>query len=363
MIDEMLKERRLPELLLHKDGSPVTAETWKARRLELVDLLGEQMYGRMPVCSGATTWVESPHNDRAAAGIAWESTVRITFPTPDGTDYTFPIHLIVPKSATAETPKPAFVFISFGNILYYPAEELAESGVIVAEMVMNDIALDDPDDGFRSGAAPHFFKNGCRKPDGVGAIGMWAFGASRVLDYLLAQDYVDRERVAVVGHSRLGKTALWAGANDTRFTHVISNDSGCCGAAIIRGKIGEQYPRITGKFPHWFCENMKQNAVSIERSYETGFDQHFLLAAVAPRHVYVASAIEDDWSDPTSEYLCCCAASPAWEVNGLDGFVHHDRLPEPEETLHDGMVGYHLRYGAHAFSRHDWQRYVAFIKK
>lgn len=363
MIDRLLKERNLPELMTMKDGSPVTAENWEKRRLELVEVLGERLYGKMPEYAGKTTWAEGYHEPRQAGGCAWDWQTDISFPTPDGSSYSFPVRMIVPKTASADNPLPAFVFISFGFPKYYPIEELADSGVIIAEMVIYDVMPDDKKDYFQSGMAPHFVKYGQRKGNDPGAITLWAFAASRVLDYLLSLDFVDPAHVGVIGHSRLGKTALWAGANDTRFTHVFSNDSGCCGAAILRKKVGEQLPRIVDKFTHWFCRNAEADAVSIETSEATDYDQHFLLAAMAPRHVCVASATEDEWADPVSEYLCCAAASPAWEINGMRGFIHPDRLPEPDETLEDGEVGYHLRSGMHFLSRHDWQRYVVFIRK
>lgn len=347
-VREYLAERRLPELLNYNQK-------------EWVEILAENVYGKMPECIGQTTWCVTEEISNAA-GKAVTRIVEITFPTPDGSSFTFPITVTVPRTATAEAKKAAFVYVSFGKPKYYPMEELVDCDVIVAEMVMNDVAFDG-EDGYKGLMAAHFYQDGKRTPDGFGKIGMWAFAASRVLDYLLSLDYVDEKHVGVVGHSRLGKTALWAGANDTRFTHVFSNNSGCAGAAITRGKVGEDIPRIYQTFPYWFCENMKQIASSKEASEATEFDQHFLIAAIAPRKVYVASAKEDKWADPMSEYLCCVAASPAWEKYGLKGFVHPDRLPECGDVFMDGSIGYHLREGEHFLSRHDWKQFCRFLKK
>jgi hypothetical protein len=253
------------------------------------------------------------------------------------------------------------VFISFGFPKYYPLEEIVDNGVIVAEMVMNDVAA-DREDHYEGGMAPHYIKDGKRESDTFGKIGMWAFAASRVLDYLLTLDCVDKNRVGVMGHSRLGKTALWAGANDERFTHVFSNDSGCSGAALTRMKVGETFPRIANVFPYWFNEKMQEISVSVEASEQAPFDQHFLIAAIAPRKAYVASAMEDSWADPYSEFLACHAASPAWKIHGLDGFCAPNRLPVPDEEYTDGCVGYHLRPGTHFLSRYDWIRYIRFLK-
>lgn len=361
MIQELIKERKLPELMKMKDGSPVTEANWDSRRKELVRILGENVYGIMPEYSGGTFWHETETYENAA-GNAVTRKVEITFPTPDKASFTFPVTVTTPCTAAAAAPKAAFVFISFGYPKYYPMEELADHDVIVAEMVMNDVALDQ-EDHYANQMASHYWKDGKRPGSGFGKIGMWAFAASRVLDYLLSLDYVDPAHVGVIGHSRLGKTALWAGANDTRFTHVFSNDSGCCGAALTRGKTGETFPDIYRNFPYWFCENFKTYAQSTESSASTAFDQHFLLAAAAPRKVYAASAQKDDWADPVSEYLCCAAASAAWELQGLPGFLHPDRLPESHDCFADGNIGYHCRPGIHFLSRHDWIRYCEFLKK
>ena len=360
MLKELLGQRNLPDLMTMNGGEPVSAENWQARRRELISVLEEMEYGRFPEKCGETVWTEK-NPERIAAGVAKAREVDITFPTPDGESFTFPVRVNIPDCASAEHPVPAFVFISFGYPRYYPLEELMNEGVVIAEFVMNDVAKDG-EDQWSTLLSPHYYKDGRRPVDGTGKIGMWAFVASRVADYLYSLDCVDKTRLGVVGHSRLGKTALWAGANDERFTHVFSNDSGCSGAAITRKKIGETFPRICTVFPYWFCENMKTISADVETSEKTPFDQHFLLAAVCPRKVYVASAGEDDWADPTSEFLCCAAASPAWEANGLKGFVTPDTLPGPWDTLQEGNVAFHLRPGTHFLSRHDWIRYIRYIK-
>lgn len=360
MVKELLEQRRLPELMKMKDGSDVTRENWSERRQELVDILSEYEYGRMPAYTGKTTAKVESRTD-SAAGKAVTELVQITFPTPDGESFTFPVNLTIPKTAAGITPAPAFVFISFGFPKYYPMEEIVDNDVIVAEMVMNDVAA-DCEDHYEGGMAVHYVKDGKRDADTFGKIGMWAFAASRVLDYLLTLDCVDSSRVGVMGHSRLGKTALWAGANDERFTHVFSNDSGCSGAALTRMKVGETFPRIAKVFPYWFCENMLDISTSIEASEQTPFDQHFLIAAIAPRKAYVASAMEDSWADPYSEYLACHAASPAWELFGMNGFCAPSRLPVPDEDFTEGTLGYHLRPGTHFLSRYDWIRYIRFLK-
>lgn len=361
MINEILIERNLPELLKMNNGETVTRDTFRARRREMLDMLAEWEYGRFPDKCGETTWsVTSEKGD--IGGRAVTKYVDITFPTPDGESFTFPINVTIPKSASSVNQMPAIVFISFGESKYFPIEEIIEKDVIVAEMVLNNVTK-DADDGYTSLMAPHYFKEGKRESDGTGKIGMWAFASSRVLDYLLTFECVDTSRLAVMGHSRLGKTALWAGANDERFTHVYSNDSGCSGAAITRGKVGEKFTDIFSRFPYWFCENFRKISETVEKSESTSFDQHFLLACCCPRKVYVASAELDEWADPVSEYLCCAAASPAWELIGKKGFIHPDEMPKAWDRFADGDIGYHLRPDGHFLSRHDWMRFIDFLKK
>ena len=362
MIKEMLENRHLPPLLSMSDGREVTRDNFPERRREMLGILEEMEYGKMPEKCGETIWAEVSQEGNIC-GSAVTKRVEITFPTPDGKSFTFPVSVTAPKSASAENRLPALVYISFGYHKYYPIEEVIEQNVIVAEMIMEDVALDCNEDGFRNLMAEHYTDNGKRGKTDTGKIGMWAFAASRVLDYLLSLDCVCEKHVGVMGHSRRGKTALWAGANDERFTHVFSNDSGCSGAAVTRHKVGETFPIILKNFPYWFCENFASVAESVELSENTSFDQHYLLACCCPRKVYVSSASLDEWADPVSEYLCCAAASPAWEIYGMSGFVRPNRLPAEWERFADGDIGYHLRPGGHFLSRHDWMRFIEFLKK
>lgn len=361
MIQELLAQRNLPLLMQFSNGEAVSRDNWEVRRKELVEILGETIYGVMPPYSGPTTWKEEVIEDYMAAGKGETRKVEITFPLEEGKEFTFPVRVISPVTATKEAPKAAIVFISFGRYEFYPIEEVVENEVIVAEIVMNDIAP-DREDHFANGLSAVYYKDGVRWPNGFGKIGMWAYCASKTLDYLLSKEFVDPEKIGVLGHSRTGKTALWAGANDTRFTHVFANASGCMGAAITRKKGGETAPDIYRQFPYWFSQGFGEYAASVESSETAPLDQHFLLAAIAPRKLYVGHGLEDTWADYISEYLCCAAASPAWECNGVKGFVHPDRLSVPGDHFTEGNIGYHLREGKHFLSRHDWNKYCDFLK-
>ncbi|MDD7413923.1 MAG: hypothetical protein PUK86_12040 [bacterium] len=346
MIDKLLHDRCLPEIL---NGKP-----WPERRAELLTLFQDQIYGYTPAAPGQVTGKIVHVTDPAYAHKAMDEEIELTWDTPNG-PFTLPIRFIYPRTGT---PCPAFVLINFrpdSPDRYWPVEELVDNGYAVARVYYNDVT---DDSAKMDGLAAMYPAEGNHA---WGKIGMWAFACSRVLDYLLTRpEVVDPTRVAVTGHSRLGKTALWAGAQDERFALAISNDSGCSGAAITRDKVGETVRDITRNFPYWFCPAYLRY---IDNEHAMPFDQHELVALMAPRRVYVASAEEDTWADPTSEYLSCCAASAAYEALGMKGFVHPDSLPEMNQPLHEGEIGYHVRTGSHFFSRTDWLFHMAYRKK
>ena len=377
----------LPDPLKMQDGKPVrNARQWKKRRRpELLGLFEREMFGRAPGRPG-DMWFETLYrDDRALGGKAVRKEVRVHFDR-SGKHY---LRLLVYTPSDAKGPVPAFLGINFkGNwavnpeegILLpteeelkaygrvetlvrgeassrWPVEMITAAGYGVATFYRGDIDP-DYDDGFLNGVHPLYYKKGqdYPGPDEWGTIAAWAWGLRRALDYLETDPDVDAGRVAVIGHSRLGKTSLWAGAQDERFAMVISNCSGNCGAALSRRHFGETILKVNRHRPQWFCDNfLKYN----ENEAALPFDQHELIALCAPRPVYVASATEDLNADPLGEFLALKEATSVYRLfgkKGLDGVT----MPGPDTHVGDGALGYHIRTGGHDITAFDWEQYILF---
>ncbi|MBQ6421791.1 MAG: hypothetical protein IJK02_12025 [Clostridia bacterium] len=354
MLPELLSSRRLPPL---------------KSRGEMLETLLENEYGVLPetdvkIAVGKETVLEN----RLDLGRAALSEVPFTVTTPFGS-HTFPLKRLLHHDGKK---RPFVVFMDFSDrapSFYFPVERVAERGFDVLSFCYTDVTSDDGD--FTSGLAPLLLPQGQNTPDAAGKLRIWAFAASRVLDYAETLPGLDMPDAAVLGHSRLGKTALLAGATDERFRFVLSNNAGCAGDSLARGGLGrtgqkgkhggpgESVAAISRVFPFWFCKNYLRYA---ETNEPAGFDQHDLLACIAPRFVHVGIADMDDWADPVSQKLCCLAASPAWEETGLPGFVYDDVLPAPGDAAMAGRVGCHCRSGPHFLSYRDWEVYLDFIE-
>ena len=360
MIQEELRRRGIPELLQMADGTPVTAENWRARRAELLDLLRREEYGYSPDApDGVRVQIQS-RDEQAFAGKAVHEKAVLEFDTPNG-PFSFPFQLVIPRGAEKI---PSFLHLNFRPNIpdrSQPTEEIIDHGFAVITLYYEEVTNDHwpvrPSNPFADGLAGKYPRD---EQTGWGKIGMWAFAASRVMDYLVTRPELDPERVAIIGHSRLGKTALWCGAQDERFSLVISNDSGCAGAALFRGRVGEDIEFMARVIAYWFCGNYCAYA---NREDELPFDQHALLAMIAPRALYVGSGSLDDWADPRSEFLATAAASEVWELLGEKGLVTPDEFPGEDCVLDDGGIAYQVHKGPHYLGRTDWLRYMAFREK
>ena len=388
--ETLIPDYVLPDPLVDGAGQRVTdATTWRHhRRPEILRLFEQHVYGAMPGPPSQTT-AEILEEGEALGGRAIRRQVRLHF---HGNGYSThaDILLFLPRS---QQPVAAFVGLSFfGNhaVCDDPAVELSETwmrksdkeGIVdhratqasrgmnasrwsIERIIERGYALataycgdfdPDFDDGYANGVHPLFYRPGQEQPapGEWGTISAWTWGLRRILDYLETDADVDAKRVAVMGHSRLGKTALWAGAIDERFGLVISNDSGCGGAALSRRCVGETVGRINTSFPHWFCDNYRAYN---DAEGECPVDQHELIALVAPRPVYVASATEDLWADPAGELLAAFHAGPVYDLLGRKSLTV-SQLPAGGTVMNDTDVSYHLRVGGHDVTDWDWQQWL-----
>lgn len=344
MLNEMLEKRNVPALM---------------SRDNMLKVLFEEEYGYMPPKPEAVSWeVTENFIHSFCAGKATLSKVEIKCKLAGG-EFTFPFYCALPVS---EGKHPFFVHINFRDCvpdLYMPSEELIDNGFAVLSFCYEDVTKDNGD--FTDGFAGVLYKDGTRSKNQAGKIAMWAWAAQRVMDYAeTLSEVLDMGRAVVCGHSRLGKTALLAAATDERFKFAYSNESGCGGAAITRDKEGERVKEICKNFPYWFCENYQKY---IDNEHDMPFDQHYLIASIAPRYVCVGSAEEDIWADSESEMLSCVAAGRAFEEYGMAGFISDNRLPKAGDVFFNGSIGYHLRSGNHYFGREDWARLIEFVNE
>ena len=388
----------LPDPLTLQDGRPVTdaAQWYGQRRPELLSLFETEMYGRMPGRPEGLHFQVLSVEDGALGGTAVRKEIRICFDDTDAHYMT--VLLYLPRQA--EGPVPVVVGANFhGNTaiifdtgvslpdsaqvaryrlykepfrgqeaLSWPVGLLLSRGYGLATFFKGDL---DPewDDGFTNGVHPLFYREGqtCPDPDQWGAIGAWAWGYSRVLDYLETDPAVDATRVITAGHSRLGKTALWAAVEDGRFAMAFPNNSGCCGAALSRRGYGESLETMIRHYHYWYCGHFAKYA---GREADLPFDQHELIALMAPRPVYVTSGSEDRWSDPKGEFIATAEASKVYEFLGLPGLrsgdgrpLAPDEMPPVWQPQQGGLVGYHLRQGPHALTAWDWARMLDFADR
>lgn len=376
-------ESKIPDYTLPDVLSGVEkADQWSAKRAEWKDLIAGEMFGKVPESAkGEKATIVKVTPDKAIlGGKAFYRQLVLEL-----ADETLNVIIFLPANVTE--PAPAFLGYNFSGIhtvfddpdiiltdswmrktedhkaheedrgtsaSRWSVERITDAGFGLVTLYYGDV---DPDfdDGFQNGVHE---KLGVPAENEAASIATWAWGLSRLLDVLESSvDEIDATRVAVFGHSRLGKTSLWAGASDERFALVISNNSGCGGAALSRRQIGETVWRINDSFPHWFCGNFKKYG---NNEGAMPFDNHTLLSLIAPRPLYVASAQEDRWADPKGEFLSCVHADPVYRLLGTDG-IPTKEMPAIDEPVH-GQIGYHIRSGKHDVTDFDWEQYVKFAK-
>jgi hypothetical protein len=392
-IDQLPANSELPDPLKTFSGQPVSGrEQWFAqRRPELRALFEHYMYGRAPAAPPAVRARVEREDPNYFGGKATKKELALEF-GPPGTP---PIHLLLVVPNRRSRPAPAFVGLNFcgnhtllddptvslstiwmpercpgceGNRAHdsgrgqqvdvWAIEQSIDRGYAVATAYSGDMDPDRPD--FSDGLHPHFLRPGQTAPadDEWGCIAAWAWGLSRMVDYLVTDPAIDAQRIAVVGHSRLGKTALLAAAFDERIALAIPHQAGCGGTAPSRGTVGESVKQINESFPHWFCGNFKQFNAQVDK---LPFDQHCLVALVAPRPVLFTNAVEDQWANPDGQFTVLAAAEPVYKLLGAGGLEDQSR---PEiGRLSAGTLGYYIRPGKHSMTGEDWQVFLDFADR
>ncbi|MFP4060701.1 MAG: acetylxylan esterase [Bacteroidales bacterium] len=390
--EDSVPDYDLPEILVDNKGNKInTIKEWESkRRAEIIEQFAGEVYGRVP---DKKIRIETRLTEKGIAleGKAFRKQVKMVFYNGDDS-LDMDILLYTP---TKTEEYPVFLGMNFygnhtihedekikitdswvrnnenfsinGNMAKvasrgvrshrWPLEQIIDRGYGLATLYYGDI---DPDfdDRFKNGIHPLFYKKKQKKPenDEWGSINAWAWGLSRAMDYLETEPDVDNNQVVVMGHSRLGKAALWAGARDERFALVISNESGCGGAALSRRQYGETVERINDAFPHWFCKNFHKYGKNVNK---LPVDQHMLIALMPPRPVYVASAQGDHWADPKGEFLSALYAGKVYELYGKKGLPVNE-MPPVNTPLNKTSVGYHIRTGNHDITLYDWMQYLDF---
>lgn len=392
-ISELKSNAQLPDPLISFDGTRVkTAEQWRSsRRPELIRLFQHYMYGKPPAPPANLKASIEFEDATLFGGKATLRLVKLEF-GPPGTPA---MHLLVAIPNRRTGKAPVFVGLNFcGNhaLLDHPKiplptvwmpgncpgcqdnratelgrgaqkdvweiEKSIDRGYAVATCYTGDIDPDQPD--FTDGVHPHFLASGQKQPGPHewGTIAAWAWGVQRAVDYLVTVPEIDARRVAVVGHSRLGKTALLAGATDERIALVIPHQAGCGGTAPSRHKVGETVKQINDRFPHWFCDEFTKFNDDVDR---LPFDQHSLVALCAPRPVLFSNAVEDSWADPEGQFRVLAAATPVYKLLGVDG-LQAEEFP-PVGKLVNSRLGYFIRDGKHSMNAIDWKVFLDFADR
>jgi dienelactone hydrolase len=353
IMDE-LKARNIPDVLTFKDGTKLTDKAdWEKRRTEMLEIIAENMFGHIPPSYPIET-EELKYSDKVLGKKIYYTKLMLKINTPKG-QAQFPIYQFLPKD---KKNVPMFIHIAFNPEDPWratPVELLIDRGYGLVMAYYKDITSDDAD--FENGVAQFFDRADTSK------ISLWAWGMKHVMDYVQTLDVVDKKKIAMIGHSRLGKTALLAAALDKRFAVAHSNCSVCSGDSLNRGKHpkSETIGDILDRFEFWFCKNYESFR---NKDNETPFDQHFMQSLIAPRRVHIASAQEDIWAGPENQFLCSVAASEVFELYGKKGLVYGEGdFLNPDKYLNDGSIGFCFRRGKHYFSRDDWHGLMDFMNK
>ena len=364
--EEKVPSYSLPAVLTEKSGKIVTTkEEWtKIRRPELLELFRTNVYGRVPSTPYHLDYKVIKEDPKALSGAATLKLVDIAI-ISGGKSLVIQLILFVPNNVSK--PVPTFLLINLGSKNIdptrkekgesWPVDEIISRGYAAAAFNNADL---DPDnfDNFKNGIHG-ILDNSVRPDDAWGTLAAWAWGASRCMDYLISDKDIAKDKVAVVGHSRGGKTALWTGAEDQRFAMVVANESGAGGAAIARRRFGETVARLNTSFPHWFCTNYKKYS---DKEDALPVDTNELLALIAPRALYIDCASDDLWGDPKGCYLALYNSLPVFRLLGINSELS-EAVPPLDKQIISGKVAFHIRTGEHNLKLQDWNFFMDFADK
>jgi len=361
-------EYRLPELLVSQEDKIVGAPTqWEnIRRPEIIKLFENNVYGQVPKEFDDIQFKVVNKDENAMNGKATLKEVAITV---SQSNRSITMNLVMFTPNKVNEPVPMFLVINHRGIKtmdvtrqnkdgFWPAEEVIDAGFGISGFDVIDVSPDDKVK-FKEGILKELYPEQLEMKNGMRGLGAWGWGASRAIDYFEKDELVDATKVISVGHSRGGKASLWFGAQDERVAITISNESGNSGAALSRRNFGETVARITENFPYWFCPNYQQFANNEDR---LPIDQHMLLALIAPRAVYVASAVEDLWADPKGQYLALKESQPVFNLYGIETNLP-EKMPAVNEQVIRPHMGFHNREGKHNMTPYDWQQFINFANE
>lgn len=361
-------EYRLPELLVSQEGKIVGTPTqWEnIRRPEIIKLFENNVYGQVPKELDDIQFKVVNKDENAMNGKATLKEVAITV---SQSNRSITMNLVMFTPNKVNEPVPMFLVINHRGIKtmdvtrqnkdgFWPAEEVIDAGFGISGFDVIDVSPDDKVK-FKEVILKELYPEQLEMKNGMRGLGAWGWGASRAIDYFEKDELVDATKVISVGHSRGGKASLWFGAQDERVAITISNESGNSGAALSRRNFGETVARITENFPYWFCPNYQQFANNEDR---LPIDQHMLLALIAPRAVYVASAVEDLWADPKGQYLALKESQPVFNLYGIETNLP-EKMPAVNEQVIRPHMGFHNREGKHNMTPYDWQQFINFANE
>ncbi|WP_234570193.1 glucuronyl esterase domain-containing protein [Rhodohalobacter sp. 614A] len=359
----------LPAILKTADGLPVESiNEWKyIRRPEIIDMFAEHVYGELPRSFDSIEFRTIRENSNAIDGNGTAKEIDIIV-TRNGNSLPIRLNLLI--SNKIQKPVPVTLLLNHRgpdnmDITrqikqdFWPAETLIERGYAAAVFDVEDVADDDPET-YTEDILSTLYPEQIDRPNGTQALSAWAWGAMRVMDYLETDDDIDQNKSILVGHSRGGKAALWAGANDERWAIVVANESGAVGAALSKRRFGETVKIINNGFPYWFTPNFEKFN---DKEDALPFDQHMLISTIAPRGVYITAAEEDLWADPRGMYLSLLHASEVWKkIYGLSVPLY-DRMPPINNPTDNPYAAYHIRNGEHDLKLYDWIQFLNFADR